>query len=175
MKRLWLWLPLALVITIFTVFAAGLIKPADRSIASGMVGKPLPAFVLAGPFAGDPVLDTNAIADGKPRLVNIFASWCIPCVAEAPVLLQLQQQGVDIIGVAIRERPETLEKFLNENGNPYSRIGYDPTSRIQLLFGSTGVPETFVVDGKGKITHQHIGVIAPEDVSSLLAKLKDAG
>lgn len=174
MKRLWLWLPLALVITIFTVFAAGLIKPADRSIASGMVGKPLPTFVLSGPFVGDPALNTKTLADGKPRLVNIFASWCIPCVAEAPMLLQLQQQGVDIIGVAIRERPETLAKFLDENGNPYSRIGYDPTSRIQLLFGSTGVPETFVVDGKGQITHQHIGVISPDDLSPLLAKLKDA-
>lgn len=179
MKGIWLWLPLAIATAIFAVFVAGLIRPADRQIVSEMVGKPLPAFTLpaftlSGPFSGDPVFDTRTIADGTPRLVNIFASWCLPCIAEAPILLQLQQNGVDIVGVAIRERPDTLEKFLVKNGNPYSRIGYDPTSRIQLLFGSTGVPETFIVDGDGQITYQHIGVIKPHDVPVLLARLEDA-
>ncbi len=174
MKRIWLWLPVVIVAAILVIFAAGLIKPADRRIASGMVGKPLPVLTLSGPFPGDPDLDMGTVADGKPRLVNTFASWCIPCIAEAPALMQLQQKGADIIGVAVRERPETLEKFLTENGNPYSRIGYDPTSRIQLFFGSTGVPETFIVDGQGRITYQHIGVIAADDVPMLLAKLEDA-
>ncbi len=174
MTRIWLWLPLAIVGAILLVFAAGLIKPAERQIASGLVGKPLPVFTLAGPFPGNPDLDTGSVSDGKPRLVNIFASWCIPCIVEAPVLMQLKQNGVDIIGVAVRERPETLERFLAEHGNPYSRIGYDPTSRIQLVFGSTGVPETFVVGGDGRITYQHIGVVGPEDVATLLAKLDEA-
>lgn len=174
MTRLWLWLPLAIVAAILLLFAAGLIQPADRRIASGLVGKPLPAFTLSGPFVGNPNLDTTTLADGRPKLVNIFASWCMPCIAEAPVLLQLKQEGVDIVGVAIRERPETLERFLAEHGNPYSRIGYDPTSRIQLRFGSTGVPETFIVDGRGRITYQHIGLIVPDDVPMLLARLEDA-
>lgn len=174
MTRIWLWLPLSIVAAILVLFAVGLIKPADRQIASGMVGKPLPVFTLAGPFPGDADMDTRMLADGKPRLVNIFASWCIPCITEAPVLLQLKQNGVDIIGVAIRERPETLEKFLAQHGNPYSRIGYDPTSRIQLLFGSTGVPETFVVDDRGQIIYQHIGVVGADDIPMLLTKLADA-
>lgn len=174
MKKFWLWVPVALVAVMFAVFAAGLLSPSDRTIASGMVGRPLPEFALQGGLPGDPPLLSSDMIDGKPHIINLFASWCVPCVAEVPVLLAMQKNGVEITGIAIRERPDTLGKFLGEHGNPYTKIGYDSSSRIQILFGSTGVPETYIVDGKGLIVYQHIGVIAPDDVPMLLTKMEAA-
>ncbi len=174
MKRFWLWVPFGLFTALFLVFAAGLIHPLDRAVESGMVGRAMPEFKLTGALDPAAGVTTAFFADGKPRLLNVFASWCIPCVSEVPVLIQMQQQGVDITGIAIHDRTEDLQKFLATNGNPYSRIGMDPESRTQIAFGSAGVPETFVVDGKGMIRHQHIGVITPNDVPIILAKLKAA-
>jgi cytochrome c biogenesis protein CcmG, thiol:disulfide interchange protein DsbE len=174
MKRFWLWAPFVLFSSLFAVFAAGLIHPLDRAVESGMVGRAVPDFKLAGAFVPTDGVETKDFADGKPRLLNVFASWCVPCVAEVPVLVQMKQQGVEITGIAIHDQPEALQKFLAENGNPYARIGMDPESRTQIAFGSAGVPETFVVDGKGVIRHQHIGVITPNDVPIILAKLKNA-
>ena len=119
---------------------------------------------------------TNAdLADGKPKLVNVFASWCIPCAAEAPQLEALERTGAEIVGIAIRDQPADLERFLQIYGNPFSRIGRDDISEVQLSLGSSGVPETFVVDGQGIITHQHIGDIRAEHVPLLLAELREAG
>jgi cytochrome c biogenesis protein CcmG, thiol:disulfide interchange protein DsbE len=174
MRRFWLWVPFALFAALFGVFATGLISPTDRYVASGMVGRAMPQFALAGALIPTDRLDDRYFADGKPRLLNVFASWCIPCVAEVPVLVQMKQQGVEITGIAIHDKVEDIQKFLAENGNPYSRIGMDANSRTQIAFGSAGVPETFVVDGKGIIRHQHIGVVTPDDVPIILAKLRSA-
>jgi cytochrome c biogenesis protein CcmG, thiol:disulfide interchange protein DsbE len=174
MRRVLLWLPFAIIILLLAIFAKGLITPGDRSIASGMVGKPMPGFDLPGALTPTAGLKTTHFADGKPRLLNIFASWCIPCVQEVPVLVQMKAQGVEIDGIAIHYRTEDLQKFLADNGNPYALIGLDQNSRAQIGFGSAGVPETFVVDGKGVIRHQHIGVVTPNDVPILLAKLEAA-
>jgi cytochrome c biogenesis protein CcmG/thiol:disulfide interchange protein DsbE len=174
MKRFWLWAPLAGFVIFFAVVAFGLISPADRQIASKMVGKPLPAFDLPAGVAGRDGLATRHLATGQPRLLNVFASWCVPCVAEAPILMELKRQGVKIDAIAIRDRPEDVAGFLARNGDPYERIGSDTGSRVQLAMGSSGVPETFVVDGKGVIRHQHIGDIRPENVPEILAELEKA-
>ena len=115
------------------------------------------------------------MSSGKPRLLNIFASWCVPCAAEAPQLAQLTAAGVEIDGIAIRDHKDDLAVFLARYGNPYARIGADDVSAVQLAIGSSGVPESFVIDGKGVIRYQHIGYIAPGDVPMLLEKLKEAG
>jgi cytochrome c biogenesis protein CcmG/thiol:disulfide interchange protein DsbE len=112
--------------------------------------------------------------DGKPKLLNIFASWCVPCIAEAPQLGELERSGAVVVGVALRDRPEELAAFLARHGNPFSRIGADDIGEVQLGIGSSGVPETFVIDGKGVIRYQHIGDIRESDVPVLLQKLKDA-
>lgn len=88
------------------------------------------------------------------------------------MLLRLKAAGADIEGLAIHDSTPELEKFLAENGNPYSRIGLDDAGRAQMAFGSAGVPETFVVDGKGRIIHQHIGVITPDDLPQILRMLE---
>ena len=111
---------------------------------------------------------------GQPRLLNIWASWCVPCIAEAPQLEDLKAKGVEIVGIAIRDRPEDVANFLGRYGNPYARIGADDISEVQLAIGSSGVPETFVIDAKGVIRYQHIGDIRPEHVPLLLAELEKA-
>ncbi len=176
LRRGWaLWLPLALFAGFFALVMIGLYKPADREVASAFIGKPLPQFDLRPAAAGRPGLASSRFGDGKPRLLNIFASWCVPCAAEAPQLAQLAAAGAEIDGIAMRDRPEDLAAFLQRNGNPFAAIGADDVSAVQLAIGSSGVPETFVIDGKGIIRHQHIGDIRQADVPDLLARLRAAG
>jgi len=174
MKRGLLWLPFALFALLFGLVAFGLKAPADRTIHSAMVGKPLPDFALPGIIQTKPGLDSALFRKGKPRLLNVFASWCIPCVAEAPQLMRLKTMGVPIDAIAIRDTGPAIEGFLRRNGDPYERIGDDKISAVQLSLGSSGVPETFVVDGHGKIVQQHIGDIREEDIPALLTALQDA-
>jgi len=170
-----LWLPLALFGLFVGVVAWGLLRPASHDIPSRFVGNALPAFDLPAGSDDRPALRNTDFADGKPRLLNVFASWCIPCAAEAPQLEQLRAAGVDIYGVAVRDHKPDLAGFLSRNGNPYARIGADDRSVVQLAIGSSGVPETYVVDGKGVIRYQHIGDIRADDVPMILGKLRDAG
>jgi cytochrome c biogenesis protein CcmG, thiol:disulfide interchange protein DsbE len=173
MKRVWLWIPLIAFVTLAAIFALTLRKPDDGLHRSKMIGKPLPEFTLPAASSSNPTL-LRADFKGKPRLLNIFASWCIPCIAEAPVLKQLAAQGVVIEAVAIRDKKADVDKFLARNGNPYRAIGSDVDSTIQLAMGSSGVPETFVIDGQGLIRHQHIGDIRADDIPEILAALKAA-
>ncbi|CAN5128364.1 DsbE family thiol:disulfide interchange protein [soil metagenome] len=174
MSRWAIWLPLGLFLAFFALFASGLLKPDDRVIASKMVGKPIPAFTLPAAASDRPALSSADLATGKPRLLNIFASWCVPCAAEAPQLMALKQAGAEIDAVAIRDARADVDQFLGRWGNPYARIGLDARSSLQIAMGSSGVPETFVIDGKGTIVHQHIGDIRAEDVPTILEKLKEA-
>lgn len=173
MRSLWLWVPLAL----FAFFAglAGFMLTQDKNqfVESTMIGQPLPAFALQPAYEGLPGA-AKADFTGKPKLLNIWASWCLPCIAEAPQLEALQAQGVEIIGIAIRDRPGDVANFLARYGNPYSRVGSDPISEVQLAIGSSGVPETFVIDAAGTIRYQHIGDIRDSDVPMLLAELEKA-
>ena len=104
----------------------------------------------------------------------MFASWCAPCIAEAPILTRLKDAGVKIDGVAIRDSGPALEAFLARNGNPFERIGSDPESKIQFALGSSGVPESFVIDSRGRIAHQHVGDIKASDVPVILAAIEKA-
>ncbi|MEZ5737605.1 MAG: redoxin family protein [Novosphingobium sp.] len=179
-SRRWaLWLPLALFAGFVVLVLIGLLKPADREVASAMIGKPLPVFDLRPAVPERPGLSSSDFdpgsSAGRPRLLNIFASWCIPCAIEAPQLDRLKAAGVEIDGIAIRDRREDVAAFLARYGNPFSRIGADDVSAVQLAMGSSGVPETFVIDGKGVIRYQHIGEIRPEQVPLILEKLEEAG
>ena len=172
-NRLLLWVPLALFAFIAGFAGYMLTQEKDQFVESTMIGQPLPDFALKPAFAGLPGA-AKADFTGKPRLLNIWASWCLPCIAEAPQLEALKAQGVEIVGIAIRDRPEDVANFLARHGNPYVRIGADDISEVQLAIGSSGVPETFVIDAKGVIRYQHIGDIRPEHVKLLLAELEKA-
>ena len=169
------WTLLALVAGLFGLFAYMLTQPKDEFVESAMIGEPIPAFDLPPAVADRPGLSSADLADGRPKLLNVFASWCVPCAAEAPNLARLEASGATIVAVAIRDRPEDLAAFLARHGNPFSRIGRDDISAVQLSIGSSGVPETFVIDGNGVIRYQYIGPIGPGEVSLLLAQLREAG
>ncbi len=173
-KRFWIWAPLGLFTALLIVMAGSLRGEGPQRPTSALVGKPLPRFSLKAATPKLPGLGSATFTQGQPRLLNIFASWCIPCVAEAPQLIKLAQAGVAIDAIAIRDRPEDVERFLRRHGNPYQRIGDDSTSQIQLSLGSSGVPETYVIDGRGVIRFHHKGDIRAEDVPLILAELRIA-
>ena len=174
MRKLLIWLPLGLFLGFIALFASGLFQPDDRVIHSRQIGQPLPAFTLPAAASDRPPLASAQMATGQPRLLNIFASWCVPCAAEAPQLETLKAAGVQIDAIAIRDARPDVDAFLARYGNPYARIGLDARSAVQIALGSSGVPETFVIDGKGRIAYQHIGDIRADDVPMILEKLRAA-
>jgi cytochrome c biogenesis protein CcmG/thiol:disulfide interchange protein DsbE len=168
------WLPIAVLALIVAALVWRLANPQDTTIRSRLAGKPVPAFTLPVAVPGKPGLASTDVAKGQPRLLNVFASWCVPCIAEAPVLAELERRGVAIDAIAIRDHPADVAAFLASHGDPFDRIGSDDNSRVQLALGSSGVPESFVVDGRGIIRYQHIGPIEPDQVPLILAELEKA-
>ena len=174
MKRWTLWVPLAVFLAVVALAAWRLTGTSEAVVKSALVGKPLPEFMLPAMVEGKPGLNRADLATGKPRLLNVFASWCVPCIAEAPQLMKLKAAGVEIDAVAIKDTPGAVKAFLSRHGDPYARIGNDYDRIVQIGIGSSGVPETFVIDGQGRVAAQHIGDIRAEDVPKLLKALEDA-
>jgi cytochrome c biogenesis protein CcmG/thiol:disulfide interchange protein DsbE len=171
-RALWL-LPLLLFTGLVVLMAQNLGKPQQAVVRSHMVGKPAPEMALEG-VAGVPGLSNADLQTGRPVLVNLFASWCLPCAVEAPQLKVLQAKGVTLVGIAVRDQPADVEGFLAKHGNPFARIGQDPGGRMMIGFGASGVPETYVIDGRGVIRYQHLGEIRAEHVPMLMAELERA-
>ena len=166
--------PLALLLFVILALIWRLATPTDTSVHSTLEGQPVPAFTLPPALPTKPSVSSSDLAKGSPRLVNIFASWCIPCASEAKVLGDLKRHGVAIDGIAIRDTPGDLAVFLARNGDPFERIGNDPQSQVQIALGSSGVPESFIVDGQGIIRYQKIGPIEPSDEAMVLSRLRQA-
>ncbi|MEO8453955.1 MAG: DsbE family thiol:disulfide interchange protein [Sphingomicrobium sp.] len=167
-------MPLLLLVSLLIGFAWRLVKPDDPAIHSQLVERSVPAFSLPAALPGKPGLRSADLASGQPRLLNVFASWCVPCVAEAPVLNELRTKGVKIDAVAVRDTPEAVAAFLSRNGDPFERLGSDANSNVQIALGSSGVPETFVVDGKGVIRYQYIGPLSRSNIPGVLKQLKES-
>lgn len=168
MKKLLFAAPLLLLVGLIAVFASTINR--DPSLVrSVLIDKPAPEFTLAAVEGMDvPGFDTASLK-GEPTLVNVFASWCIPCRDEHPLLEALKAKtGVRLFGINHSDAPENARAFLAELGNPYDAIGADRDRRVSIDWGVYGVPETFVVDGSGKISFKHVGPLTAEAIESEL-------
>jgi len=175
MRAVLFTLPLVALVALVAVFALSI----DRDpglVRSVLIDKPVPEFSLpAVPGLGVPGFDSAALT-GAPTVVNVFASWCIPCRDEHPLLEALKADtGVRLYGINHSDAPENARAFLAELGNPYDAVGADRDRRVSIDWGVYGVPETFVVDAAGVITYKHVGPLTPEAIASgLLPALEKA-
>lgn len=171
MRRLVYLLPLLAFVVIAAWFMAGLARDPSR-IPSALIDRPVPEFALpAVAEAGTPGLATADIR-GKVALVNVFASWCVPCRSEHPILMRLAQDPrIVIYGIDYKDQPADGAKFLSEFGNPYKAIGADADGRVGIDFGVYGVPETFVIDRDGRIRHKQVGPITPQSLQDTILPL----
>jgi len=156
-----LLVPIAIFIALLVLFAVGLTLD-PRNIPSPLIGKPVPEFSLP-PVKGRTLGLSAANLKGEVSLVNVFASWCVACREEHPQLMQLSRQGiVPIHGLNYKDAPDDAANWLEQLGDPYTRTGADRDGRVAIDWGVYGVPETFVIDGNGRIAYKHIGAITPE-------------
>ena len=161
-------LPLLLLVGLIGVFAMSMNR--DPSLVrSVLIDKPAPEFAMpAVPGLGVPGFDTASLK-GQVTVVNVFASWCIPCRDEHPLLLALRDvRNVRLFGINQSDAPENAVAFLTELGNPYAAVGADRDRRVSIDWGVYGVPETFVVDAKGIITFKHVGPLTPQSMDEQL-------
>ncbi|MES1157297.1 MAG: DsbE family thiol:disulfide interchange protein [Alphaproteobacteria bacterium] len=148
--RLWAMTPIVALAALIVVSAILLLRGGTHpTLTEGRIGRPAPTFALSDLNARD--LVTSDDFAGKPHLINVFASWCTGCRAEADVLMALKQQGVLMLGVDYKDKPDDALGYLRETGNPYTRIAQDPDGRYALQLGTAGAPETFVVGADGRI------------------------
>ncbi len=166
--------PLALFAAFLIVVGFGLRHDPHHEVRSALIGHPAPAFDLPGYDATHPGLATADLAHGTVTVVNIFGSWCLPCRVEAPQLAALAAQGVVVHAIALNDTPDALATFFRNYGNPFRRIGMDSSGKTQIAWGSSGVPETFVIDGHGIVRSQHIGELRADEVPGFLAEIARA-
>ena len=166
------WFVIAGFIVLVGLLAFGLqLNP--REVPSPLIGKPAPAIELP-PLEGlvdgtrpVPGFSTKDLASGRVAVVNFWASWCTPCVAEHPLLIELKARtGVDLYGVNYKDQPEAARRFLGRYGNPFSAVGVDGNGRAAIEWGVYGMPETFVVNGEGRIVYKHVGPISADSLAT---------
>jgi cytochrome c biogenesis protein CcmG/thiol:disulfide interchange protein DsbE len=168
--RLSLLIPRAVFAVLAAIFLMRLESGVDpNAIPSALINKPAPDFDLA-PLAGvDLPGIKRADLEGKVTLVNMFASWCVPCRAEHPVLEELARDSrFRLVGINYKDRDEQARAFLDDLGNPYAAIGVDPKGRAGIDWGVYGVPETFLVGPDGVIRYKFIGPLSDEAVARTL-------
>ena len=175
-RRLLVLLPLAVFIGLAALFLLRLGAGDASRIPSALIGKPAPATNLP-PIAGlesngKPVPGvTNATFDGKVTLVNVWASWCVPCHDEVPFLEKLSQdKRIQLVGINYKDQADNARRFLNRYGNPFAVVGADTNGRAAIDWGVYGVPETFVVGRDGRIAYKLIGPITAENYAGVLER-----
>lgn len=163
MKRAIFLLPVAgFVVLAFFLFKS-LWSPSPSLVPSALLNKPAPRLVLPNLDAQTAAFTPADLAAGHVSVVNVFASWCAPCRTEAGQLAELARlQGVALYGMTQKDKPAATRAFLDEVGNPFSRIARDDDGRASIEWGVYGVPETYVVDGKGIIRLKYVGPLSDE-------------
>lgn len=163
-------LPVVLFLVVAVAFALGLTRD-PRVIPSVLIDKPVPAFALA-PVQGRSLGLASADLKGEVALVNFFASWCVACLVEHPLFVELKKKRiVPVHGINYKDRPADAAAWLNKYGDPYARTGADLDGRVAIDWGVYGLPETFVVDRQGRIAYKHIGPISKRDMDEKILPL----
>jgi cytochrome c biogenesis protein CcmG/thiol:disulfide interchange protein DsbE len=160
--------PLAVFLVVAGLFGGYLIASQlgyQRDVLpSALIGRPAPATDLPPLVDGAPRLDSAALMAPGVKVVNVWASWCGPCRIEHPALMQLAAEGVTLHGVNHRDEPANARRFLAELGDPFTLVGVDRSGRASVEWGVYGVPETFVLNGRGEIVYKHVGPIQGSDL-----------
>lgn len=167
--------PVLIFAAVAGMFAFSLQKGDPSKLPSALIGRTAPALTLepleglmeAG--AAVPGIGPADFQSGQPVVVNFWASWCAPCVEEHPLLVELKRRtGVRMIGVNYKDQAANARRFLARYGNPFARVGIDSGGRAAIEWGVYGMPETFVVDGRGVIVYKHVGPISAEALERLI-------
>ncbi len=174
----WLLLPLVVFLGLAGLFLARIRSNRDPAfLPPVLIGVPAPSFALPGLAGlardGTPVegVSDADLKVGGGTLLNVFASWCVPCREEHPVLMQLSKDAsVNLLGLNQKDETENARRFLGTFGNPYRKVGVDALGRTSVDFGVYGVPETFAIDAKGRIVAKHVGPLTMADAQDLLRK-----
>ncbi|GAA0765656.1 DsbE family thiol:disulfide interchange protein [Ideonella azotifigens] len=177
-RRPGLWLSGLLLAGLLALLAAALWQGRPRTLPAARLGAAFPA--LPRPVLGRaPGLLQTVVADGQPRLVNLWASWCGPCRQEQPLLMALaarlraKGQGGRLVGLNYRDTPQDATAFLAELGNPFALTLVDVDGRLAIELGAYGAPETYLVDAEGHIAFRHVGALTQEVIDrDLLPKLE---
>jgi cytochrome c biogenesis protein CcmG/thiol:disulfide interchange protein DsbE len=169
------YLPLGVFAALAIIFLVRLFAGDPSRLPSALIGRPAPTLTLPAVegmvLQGKPLpgFGTGDLATGSITLVNVFASWCAPCHQEHPFLMELaKDKRLRIMGINQKDRPENARRFLERLGNPYIAVGADADGRASIEWGVYGVPETFLVDGKGIIRFKHVGPLTPESIRDKL-------
>lgn len=174
MKRFLAIAPIVVFALVLVGFMVGLRRD-PTLLPSMMIGKLAPAFDLP-PVRAEAVGLASSDLKGEPMLLNVFASWCVTCRIEHPMLMQLRAQGVTIHGLDWKDRRDAGAKWLADFGDPYIRVGSDENGRTGIDMGVSAAPETFVIDKTGRVRYRHVGAITPrvwaETLSPLMARLR---
>lgn len=170
-------IPAAIFLILAGLFYLAVLRGDPSRVPSALIGKPVPEFDLQ-PLAGidTPSLRSEDFRKGKRVVLNVFASWCVPCRAEHPLLTDLKRlSGAPLYGLNYKDDAKAAGRFLAELGNPFDRIGADRSGAAAIDWGVYGVPETYIVGGDGRILYKHVGPLT-EDVikNEMLPVLKDA-
>jgi cytochrome c biogenesis protein CcmG/thiol:disulfide interchange protein DsbE len=171
-KRIIYILPLAVFLILVIYFAIGLTK--DPSVLpSALINKPVPDFNLSS-IEGRPGtgFSSNNLKEGSVSVVNVFASWCLPCRTEHEVIKKLAEMNIaKVYGLNYKDNTKAALRWLKELGDPYTAIGVDPKGRTAIYFGVYGIPETFIVDANGTIRYKHVGPISLEILNSTIVPI----
>ena len=171
----WVIVPVLIFAAIAAAFTYALNNADPSRLPSALIGKLAPDVTFdalpEGTGTGRPARGFGLadLTKGKVTIVNFWASWCVPCAVELPLLSELKKQAdVQIFSVNYKDAPNAARRFLDEYGNPFAAIGTDPKGRNSIEWGVYGMPETFVVRGDGRISYKHIGEITAESLSQKL-------
>lgn len=176
MRRALVFLPLALFALLGALFAAGLLRTDRTTLPSTLIDRAAPSLALSPiPGIDRPGIDPSTLTVGGPAIVNFFASWCPPCHAEHPILMELsKERRIRLIGINQKDAADKAKRFLDEKGNPYNAIGVDPDGRAGIEWGVYGLPESYVVRADGTIAFKLVGPLTAGNITRFREEIDKA-